>query len=71
MFEGRAPLTSAPRAGSNARMQQDLTQGSITRHLLSLHNVWLLSVASVLVQMSLCLLLLRRQFRVKLAGMSA
>ncbi|HCK84409.1 MAG TPA: MATE family efflux transporter [Hyphomonadaceae bacterium] len=35
----------------------------------SLHNVWLISLTSVVAQMGICLLLLRTQFRRKLAGM--
>ena len=36
----------------------------------SLHNVWLISLISVFAQMGICLLLLRAQFRRKLAGMA-
>lgn len=37
----------------------------------SLHNVWLLSVASVFLQMVLCLVLLRAEFRSKLGPLAA
>jgi hypothetical protein len=36
----------------------------------TLHTFWLLSVASVYLQMLLCLVLLRHQLKVKLAGLT-
>ena len=52
---------------------KDLTQGSVTRHLLiartpgfEIRHVWYLSVGSVIVQMCVNLLLLRHELRRKL-----